>query len=186
MTRSRKLVYSLLIAVSVTFAIFGLLLSMTVKAARADASVPEIHYAPAENLERIDVALIDRASRSIDMAAYVLTDYPVIEALTRAARRGVAVRILLDRGQQTGRDPSEPFKLLQAAPGVVIRIKVSRTYMHLKSYAVDGRWLRSGAANLSASGLKRQDNDLVLFDSAELAAGFTRTFEAIFAQGAQP
>jgi hypothetical protein len=32
--------------------------------------------------------------------------------------------------------------------------------MHLRSYQVDGRTLRTGAANFSASGLKRQDNDL--------------------------
>jgi hypothetical protein len=36
---------------------------------------PAIHYAPAENLEHVDVALIDRAEREIDMAAYVLTDW---------------------------------------------------------------------------------------------------------------
>ena len=48
---------------------------------------PVIHYAPAENLEHVDVALIDRAEHEIDMAAYVLTDWPIIQALTRAARR---------------------------------------------------------------------------------------------------
>jgi phosphatidylserine/phosphatidylglycerophosphate/cardiolipin synthase-like enzyme len=47
---------------------------------------PVIHYAPIENLEHIDVALIDRAEHEIDMAAYVLTDWPVMQALTRAAR----------------------------------------------------------------------------------------------------
>jgi hypothetical protein len=41
---------------------------------------PVIHYAPAENLERVDVALIDRADHEIDMAAYVLTDWPVMQA----------------------------------------------------------------------------------------------------------
>jgi hypothetical protein len=34
--------------------------------ARAD---PAIHYAPAENLEHIDVALIDGAQREIDLPA---------------------------------------------------------------------------------------------------------------------
>jgi len=38
---------------------------------RAD---PAIHYAPAENLEHVDVAPIDSAKREIDLAAYVLTD----------------------------------------------------------------------------------------------------------------
>ena len=51
---------------------------------RADPA-PIIHYAPAENLEHVDVALIDRAEHEIDMAAYVLTDWPVMQALTRAA-----------------------------------------------------------------------------------------------------
>jgi hypothetical protein len=40
---------------------------------RADPA-PSIHYAPAENLEHVDVALIDTAQREIDLAAYVLTD----------------------------------------------------------------------------------------------------------------
>jgi phosphatidylserine/phosphatidylglycerophosphate/cardiolipin synthase-like enzyme len=45
---------------------------------------PVIHYAPTENLEHVDVALIDSAEHEIDMAAYVLTDWPVMQALTRA------------------------------------------------------------------------------------------------------
>jgi phosphatidylserine/phosphatidylglycerophosphate/cardiolipin synthase-like enzyme len=60
---------------------------------------PIIHYAPAENLEHIDIELIDRAKHEIDFAAYVLTDWPVIQALTRAADRGVKVRIYLDGTQ---------------------------------------------------------------------------------------
>jgi phosphatidylserine/phosphatidylglycerophosphate/cardiolipin synthase-like enzyme len=51
---------------------------------------PAIHYAPVENLEHVDVALIDRAEHEIDMAAYVLTDWAVMQALTRAADRGVS------------------------------------------------------------------------------------------------
>jgi phosphatidylserine/phosphatidylglycerophosphate/cardiolipin synthase-like enzyme len=55
--------------------------------------------------------------------------------------------------------------------------------MHLKSYQTDGRVLRTGAANFSASGLKRQDNDLVVIESAEAAVAFKRNFEARFASG---
>jgi hypothetical protein len=43
--------------------------------------------------------------------------------------------------------------------------------------------LRTGAANFSASGLKRQDNDLIVIESAEAAAVFKRDFEARFARG---
>jgi phosphatidylserine/phosphatidylglycerophosphate/cardiolipin synthase-like enzyme len=46
--------------------------------------------------------LIDRAEHEIDMAAYVLTDWPVMQALTRAADRGVKVGIYLDGTQLAG------------------------------------------------------------------------------------
>jgi phosphatidylserine/phosphatidylglycerophosphate/cardiolipin synthase-like enzyme len=55
--------------------------------------------------------------------------------------------------------------------------------MHLKSYQIDGRLLRTGAANFSASGLKRQDNDLIVIKSAEAAGAFKRAFDARFATG---
>ena len=71
---------------------------------------PAIHYAPAENLEHVDVALIDSARQEIDLAAYVLTDWPVIQALTRAADRGVKVRIYLDGTPASG-------TRLEAVPG---------------------------------------------------------------------
>ena len=55
---------------------------------------PSIHYAPAENLEHVDVALIDAAKHEIDLAAYVLTDWPIIQALTRTVGRKRRVRSL--------------------------------------------------------------------------------------------
>jgi hypothetical protein len=43
--------------------------------------------------------------------------------------------------------------------------------MHLKSYQ-DVRLLRTGAANFSASGLKRHDNDSIVIEIAGAAAAF--------------
>jgi phosphatidylserine/phosphatidylglycerophosphate/cardiolipin synthase-like enzyme len=145
---------------------------------------PTIHYSPAENLEYIDVALIDGAHQEIDMAAYVLTDWPIIQALTRAADRGVKVRLFLDGTRLAEREPAKVFNELAETPGVEIRTKHKPgDPMHLKSYQIDGRLLRTGAANFSASGLKRQDNDLVVIESAEAATAFKRNFEARFAGG---
>jgi phosphatidylserine/phosphatidylglycerophosphate/cardiolipin synthase-like enzyme len=132
----------------------------------------------------VDVALIDSAKREVDLAAYVLTDWPIIQALTRAADRGVKVRIYLDRTQPAERGPAKVFQDLAETPDVEIRTKRDNSaLMHLKSYQVDGRLLRTGAANFSASGEKRQDNDLVVIESAEAAGAFKRKFDAQFAGG---
>jgi phosphatidylserine/phosphatidylglycerophosphate/cardiolipin synthase-like enzyme len=69
-----------------------------------------VHYAPAENLEHIDIPLIDTARQEIDLAAYVLTDWTIIEALTRAANRGVTVRIYLDGTQLAERELTKVFQ----------------------------------------------------------------------------
>jgi phosphatidylserine/phosphatidylglycerophosphate/cardiolipin synthase-like enzyme len=76
-------------------------------APRCAEPAPILHYAPGENLEHVDVALIDRAEREIDMAAYVLTDWAVTQALTRAADRGVHIRIYLDGTQLAEREPAK-------------------------------------------------------------------------------
>ncbi|MGH6863594.1 MAG: phospholipase D-like domain-containing protein [Methylocella sp.] len=147
-------------------------------------TAPVIHYAPVENLEQADVALIDRAAHDIDIAAYVLTDWPVMSALIRAAGRGVKIRIYMDGRRIGEREPTPLFRELLATPDIDVRFKRPRSpLMHLKSYQIDGRWLRTGAANFSASGLKRQDNDLLVIDSQAAVEVFKRRFDAIFAQG---
>ena len=145
---------------------------------------PAIHYSPVENLECTDSTLIDRAEHNIDFAAYVLTDWPVMRALIRAAKRGVKVRLYLDGRRIGEREPTLLFQELLATPQIDVRFKRPKSsLMHLKSYQIDGRWLRTGAANFSASGLKRQDNDLLIIDSEAAAKSFEYRFEAIFAEG---
>jgi phosphatidylserine/phosphatidylglycerophosphate/cardiolipin synthase-like enzyme len=55
--------------------------------------------------------------------------------------------------------------------------------MHLKSYEIDGQLLQTGAANFSASGLKRQDNDLIVIRDVQAAAKLKKIFEPRFASG---
>jgi hypothetical protein len=51
--------------------------------------------------------------------------------------------------------------------------------MHLKGYQIDGRLLRTSDANFSVSGLKRQDNDLIVSESAGAAAAYERASRQI-------
>jgi phosphatidylserine/phosphatidylglycerophosphate/cardiolipin synthase-like enzyme len=113
-----------------------------------------------------------------------LTDWPVMQALARAANRGVKVRIYLDGSQLAEHEPTKVFQDLVQMRGVEIRVKHENSaLMHLKSYEIDGRVLRTGAANFSASGLKRQDNDLIVIKDAQTAGKFKHVFEARFASG---
>jgi phosphatidylserine/phosphatidylglycerophosphate/cardiolipin synthase-like enzyme len=157
----------------------------------------EFHYSPAENLEALDRATFLSARRSIDLCAYSLTDHALTEALTAAAQHGVKVRIYLDRSQTDGEisreekkgrgsdgeeDPTDAGALAQlaATPNIELRVKHSKTLMHLKSYVVDGQLLRSGSANFSPTGEKRQDNDLSFQHDPALVQGFETNFEHLW------
>jgi phosphatidylserine/phosphatidylglycerophosphate/cardiolipin synthase-like enzyme len=138
-----------------------------------------LYYGPADGFETVDSRLIEGARRSIDMAAYVLTDRGLATALRRAASRGVKVRVYLD-GAETGRGASGHFA---EAPNLEVRRKdPSRDLMHLKSYQVDGRVLRTGSTNFSVSGEVYQDNDLIVIDSPQAAARFREIFERLWAR----
>lgn len=131
----------------------------------------EIHYSPRENLEKIDVALIEAANDEIDMAAYVLSDRAIADALVAAQERGVMVRLVLDRSQL----PHDALDRLTPL-GASVRISPGGPIMHLKSYSVDGRRVRAGSANFSASGLKHQANELVILDDPEAVTRFEAAF----------
>ena len=137
-------------------------------------------YGPGDGFETVDARLIDGARHAIDMAAYVLTDRALVAALGRAAMRGVKVRVYLD-GDETGR--GSPILDIADAPNLDVRRKGrSRDMMHLKSYQVDGRTLRTGSANFSVSGASYQDNDLIVIESPQAARRFRETFDRLWAR----
>jgi phosphatidylserine/phosphatidylglycerophosphate/cardiolipin synthase-like enzyme len=157
--------------------------SLVLLLAVTPAGAVELHYAPIENLERIDVLQLNSARKTIDMAAYVLTDAPLIGALAAAAYRGVKIRLYLDGGQAGGEAmaPVGPFGTLLTAPHVIVKQKRSgKPIMHLQSYCVDGRLFRTGSASFSAAGLKQQDNDLLLFDDSRMCSDFTINFDVLW------
>ncbi len=136
-------------------------------------------YSPASNLERSEMEMLERAKVSIDVAMYSFTDRELAEELGRLARSGVRVRVYRDsiQYQQESQHGLSTTEILLAC-GVEVKVKASRDLMHLKSYAIDSAVLRTGSANCSPTGLKRQDNDL----RYEVDPALARQFEARFAE----
>lgn len=149
-----------------------------------------IYYAPQNNLADIDRALIASARTRIDFAAYVLSDQAIINALQDAAGRGVMVRIYFDPDQPALKSPDRAvaFRSLLRLPSVQARMKLGgNDLMHLKSYQVDGKVLRSGSGNFSFSGARRQDNDLIVIESPTAVAQFMEQFEYMWTRrGSDP
>ncbi len=141
-------------------------------------------YSPETNLERSEIAQPETATRSVDVAMYSFTDRELAEELPALDRKGVRVRVYQDR-EQSQQEPQREIlttaSILSAA-GIEVRVKGARDLMHLKSYAIDGRLLRTGSANWSPTGLKRQDKDVLYESSSEVVGRFEAKFEELWAK----
>lgn len=151
---------------------------------RSQAEVANIAilYSPGRNLEVEDIRLIESARSNIDMAAYTLTSFAIMDALADAGRRGVGVRLLLDASQlRQARDfVRERLERLGRIAGVSIRVSTGRDLMHLKSFVIDDMTLRTGSANFTPTGLKRQNNDLVIIRDRASVVFYKAMFSELF------
>ena len=155
----------------------------------------EIGFAPTANLESVDIALLDRAQKSVDIAMYAFTDRKISKELISLARRGVRIRLYRDFWQT--KDRNDQTRTLAGRRGIEIRIKNTRRsfdIMHIKAFAVDGRILREGSANWSGSGEgaachreycewnDQQDNTVTVSENPELARKFEERFERMWSR----
>jgi hypothetical protein len=146
------------------------------------------HYAPGEDLEALDVKVLAGAKRSIDLAAYSLTDPAIVDALAARAAGGVKIRLYLDRGELQAECRGDAtcgriaLHKLIGVPGVEIRVKRSLVLMHLKSYEVDDWIVRDGSANFSEAGERRQDNSAVYETFLAQVSAFESEFSTIWSR----
>jgi phosphatidylserine/phosphatidylglycerophosphate/cardiolipin synthase-like enzyme len=137
-------------------------------------------------LEQIDRQHLLAARHTLDIAMYAFTDQYLAEAILDRARAGVQVRIYRDHDQfeQEQRRANDrrqsTTEMLTGQSNIQIRVKGSRELMHLKSYLVDGRELRTGSANWSPTGEKRQDNNAHFTTDPQQIKAFQSTFEQMW------
>ncbi len=108
------------------------------------------------------IEMIDGARDSIDLEGFYLSTWPgeplegVIDALGRAAKRGVRVRLLLDKGM--GGTYSQPADSLAKLPGFERRwIDIKRIaggIQHAKYFIVDGDQMFVGSQNFDWRALR--------------------------------
>ncbi|WP_051195709.1 phospholipase D-like domain-containing protein [Meiothermus rufus] len=140
----------------------------------------QVYFSPAGGRQGRE-ALLERlrqARREVWVAAFVLTDATVVEALVAAHRRGVRVRVLLEsRNLQN----SAHAALTQA--GLEVRRDGNPYTMHHKVMVLDGEWVVTGSYNFTTSAYRRNNENLLILRDAALAQRYLLEVEAIWKAG---
>ena len=130
------------------------------------------------NMLRIDLLVSTIARRSLWLTdAYFIGTGPYLEALTRAARDGVDVRLLLPADSDVGWTVPVSRSLYRPLLEAGVRIfEWNGTMMHAKTAVADSRWARIGSTNLNInSWLGNWELDVAIED-----AGVAHTLELHF------
>lgn len=123
------------------------------------------------------VEALDKAQFSIDMAIYHLNLWSIRDALIRAEKRGIEVRVIVDDAHS---DETEVVALERA--GIKVLTDHGRHLMHHKFVVVDRLEVWTGSMNLTINGAYRNDNNLLRIRGREIAENFLREFEEMFIQ----
>jgi phosphatidylserine/phosphatidylglycerophosphate/cardiolipin synthase-like enzyme len=145
---------------------FGALLPIMPAASLTSGVTIATCFAPEENCNAFAVDAVDGAGREILVSAYSLTSGSgILEALVRAAQRGVDVRLIADRTtpceRRGGLDPL-------ARAGASVWIDRGVRIAHAKTMVIDGKVTLTGSMNWSG-GAARNSENLNLVVSPEVA-----------------
>lgn len=129
-------------------------------------------------LDRHIVRDIEAATSTVDAALYDLNLWSIRDALIEAHRRGLRVRMVVEADNQMRTEIED----LRAA-GIPIVSDGRPPLMHHKFIVIDDERVWTGSMNFTLNGVYRNDNNLLLLRSPELARDYTREFEEMFAEG---
>ena len=138
--------------------------------AQPDAGVQVLVTRPGDAIHGAALAQIEGARHSIVMEMFDLSDRLVLDSLTAARARGVAVRVLLEPTQPQNADA---MALLRAA-GAQARFfnPAGAELLHAKLAVVDGATVLFGSCNWTRSGFSRNHELDLLIRDAVLAQIF--------------
>lgn len=129
---------------------------------------------PAEAL----VSAIDNALFQVDIAAYDLDLWVLRDALIRAHRRGVEVRLVIEKDHEGRKE----IRDLREA-GIPTAADTQDGLMHHKFLVIDREEVWTGSMNFTVNGAYRHANHLLRISSRRLADNFTAEFEEMFLEG---
>ena len=140
------------------------------------ASLGALCFSPGGNCDLKVVGVIDGAKKTLDAFAYALNRQSIVDALVRAKKRSVVVRVLLDR-TESGMASEKPMLALLTAAGIPLKRNTHKGIMHIKSAIADGKVSAIGSYNWTNPATLINDEVLEVSGDENKAAALEAKFE---------
>jgi len=158
----------------IVFITIILLLSAFTTLAASDNLSVQVFFSPRGGCTEAVVSAISQAKREIHVQAYSFTSAPIAKALVDAHKRGVQVKIILDRSQRKERYSSADFT---AHAGIPTFIDAAHAIAHNKVMIIDKAVLITGSFNFTKAAEEKNAENLLVLSSKELARTYIENWQ---------
>lgn len=181
MPTSKAILFSLLI-ISIFINVFVIHKFLTTKDTPLfTASYDDIEFAFSDitdNPKALLLQAINDAKQTLDIAIYNIKDKEIADAILRAKKRGVSVRILTDAEKA---ENNKQAALLKSFSENSIEVKVnSKRKMHLKMAIIDESLIIMGSYNFTEASATENIEQLIAITNQELGAEWTKIFNRLW------
>lgn len=135
---------------------------------------PIVCFTPNKQCQTQLIGEINKAQKSIYVQAYSFTDRDISGALVSASKRGVLVKILLDKSNQNDHRSAKDLIVNNNIP---LRFDYPPGIAHNKVMIIDEVKVISGSYNFSASAYKRNTENLLTIMSKPLAQQYLQNWQ---------
>jgi len=137
-------------------------------------------FSPDDKCMDLLVRVISKAQKNIFFLAYSFTSDPLAKALIERSSHGVVVKGVMESSQAISNIGGDYGLLLSA--GLDVRLDGNPNQMHEKVMIIDERSVAVGSFNFSNSAVTRNDENLLIIDSPQIAAIYLAHFQEIYQQ----
>lgn len=135
----------------------------------------QVFFSPKGGCTEAVVANLNKATSTVIVQAYSFTSAPIAKALVDAQKRGVKVRVILDKSQRTEQYSEADF-LLHA--GVPTWIDAKHAIAHNKIMVIDGKTILTGSFNFTKAAEENNAENLLVIQDQKLAYTYTTNWQA--------
>jgi len=142
-------------------------------------TVQTICFSPGNDCDVPLIAVLDSATKTLDIAIYSLNRIPIVDGILRAKARGVKVRMIVDVSQ-TGQ-PKEMVQLLRLkAANIPIKRDSHAGIMHLKLIVADSSTFSIGSFNFTDPAVQINDENIFVWTCPRNAVIYTKHFNELW------
>lgn len=142
----------------------------------------EVFFSPDDGPSARITALLNDAQHSIYFLAFSFTSDEIAEAMIERAGAGVEVQGVMERRQYETNAGTEYDRFLAA--GVDVHLDGNPRTMHHKVIVIDGEIVITGSYNFTFNAENRNDENLLILYSPDLAAQFLQEFQRVLEEAA--